>query len=102
MRRHHPAFRLGDADRVRECLEFLPVKEANVVAFRLKGAPAGDTWQDITVILNARSRSTAIDLPEGTWQVVARDGRIDARRGLGTMPGGQVSVGPRSALILHR
>ena len=102
MRRHHPAFRLGDADRVRECLEFLPVKEANVVAFRLKGAPVGDTWQDITVILNARSRSTAIDLPEGTWQVVARDGRIDARRGLGTMPGGQVSVGPRSALILHR
>ena len=102
MRRHHPAFRLGDADRVRECLEFLPVKEANVVAFRLKGAPAGDTWQDITVILNARSRSTAIDLPEGTWQVVARDGRIDARRGLGTLPGGQVSVGPRSALILHR
>ena len=102
MRRHHPAFRLGDADRVRECLEFLPVKEANVVAFRLKGAPAGDTWQDITVILNTRSRSTAIDLPEGTWQVVARDGRIDARRGLGTMPGGQVSVGPRSALILHR
>ena len=102
MRRNHPAFRLGDADRVRECLEFLPVKEANVVAFRLKGAPAGDTWQDITVILNARSRSTAIDLPEGTWQVVARDGRIDARRGLGTMPGGQVSVGPRSALILHR
>ena len=102
MRRNHPAFRLGDADRVRECLEFLPVKEANVVAFRLKGAPAGDTWQDITVILNARSRSTAIDLPEGTWQVVARDGRIDARRGLGTMPGGQISVGPRSALILHR
>lgn len=102
MRRHHPAFRLGDAGQVRECLEFLPVKESNVVAFRLNGTPAGDTWRDITVILNARSRSTAIDLPEGTWQVVARDGRIDARRGLGTMPGGQVSVGGRSALILHR
>ena len=102
MRRNHPAFRLGDADRVRECLEFLPVKESNVVAFRLNGNPGDDEWCDITVVLNARARSTAIDLPEGTWQVVVRDGRIDARRGLGTMPGGQVIVGPRSALILHR
>ena len=66
------------------------------------GTPGGDTWQDITVVLNARARSTAVDLPEGTWQVVARDGRIDARKGLGAMPGGQVIVGPRSALILHR
>ena len=102
MRRSHPAFRLGDAGLVREHLEFLPVKESNVVAFRLNGNPAGDTWKDITVILNARARSTAVDLPEGTWQVVARDGRIDVQNGLGTMPGGQVIAGPRSALILHR
>ena len=102
MRRAHPAFRLGDADLVREYLEFLPDTEDNVVAFRLKGQPAGDTWKDITVILNARDRSTPVQLPEGTWQVVCRDGRISPVKGLGTMPGGQVIVAPRSALIVHQ
>ena len=81
---------------------FLPDTEDNVVAFRLKGQPAGDTWKDITVILNARDRSTPVQLPEGTWQVVCRDGRISPVKGLGTMPGGQVIVAPRSALIVHQ
>ena len=76
MRRAHPAFRLGDAKFVREHLEFLPDTEDNVVAFRLKGQPAGDTWKDITVILNARDRATQVSLPAGTWQVVCRDERI--------------------------
>ena len=102
MRRAHPAFRLGDADQVREHLEFLSGTEDNVVAFRLKGQPAGDTWKDITVILNARDQATHIDLPEGTWQVVCRDGKINPEKGLGTMQGGQVSVAQRSALIVHQ
>lgn len=36
MRKAHPAFRMGDADMVRRQLEFLPVKNTNVVAFILK------------------------------------------------------------------
>ena len=93
MRRAHPAFRMGDADSVRKYLEFLPATEDNVVAFRLKGQPNGDAWTDITVILNARDH---------VWQVVCRDGRIAPDAGLGTLQGGKVSVGARSALILHR
>ena len=73
-----------------------------MVAFRLKGQPAGDTWKDITVILNARDQATHIDLSEGTWQVVCRDGKINPEKGLGTMQGGQVSVAQRSALIVHQ
>ena len=102
MRRAHPAFRLGDAGLVREHLEFLPDTEDNVVAFRLKGQPAGDAWKDITVILNARDRATQVSLPAGTWQVVCRDGRISPDRALGTVQGGPVSVAPRSALIVHQ
>ena len=102
MRRAHPAFRLGDAGLVREHLEFLPDTKDNVVAFRLKGQPAGDTWKDITVILNARAEATQVSLPAGTWQVVCRDGKINPDRGLGTIRGGQVSVAPRSALIVHQ
>ena len=102
MRRAHPAFRMGDADAVRKYLEFLPVTEDNVVAFRLKGQLNGDAWTDITVILNARDRAVSVDLPAGTWQVVCRDGRINPDKGLGTVQGGKVNVGARSALILHR
>ena len=102
MRRAHPAFRMGDADSVRKYLEFLPATEDNVVAFRLKGQPNGDAWTDITVILNARDHATSVELPAGVWQVVCRDGRIAPDAGLGTLQGGKVSVGARSALILHR
>ena len=102
LRKAHPAFRLGDANLVREHLEFLSAEDDNVVAFRLNGQPAGDTWTDITVILNARDKATAVSLPEGDWQVVCRDGRIDPVQGLGTVAGGEVRVGARSAMILHR
>ena len=102
LRKAHPAFRMGDAKLVREHLEFLPGTEDNVVAFCLKGQPCGDTWSDITVVLNARDEATTLTLPEGSWQVVCRDGRIEPTRGLGTMQGGKVQVGARSALILHR
>ena len=94
MRRAHPAFRLGDAGLVREHLEFLPDTEDNVVAFRLKGQPAGDAWKDITVILNARDRATQVSLPAGTWQVVCRDGRISPDRALGTVQGGPADCAP--------
>lgn len=102
MRRSHPAFRLGDADKVRECLEFLPATGDNVVAFRLKGKPEGETWSDITVVLNASSRAAQVEMPAGTWQVVCRDGRINPSQGLGAVSGGAVSISPRSAMILHR
>lgn len=102
LRKAHPAFRLGDAELVRAHLEFLPDTESNVVAFRLNGQPWGDTWSDITVILNARDRATEVTLPEGLWQVVCRDGRIEPEKGLGTVQGGQVRVSARSAMILHR
>ena len=101
MRRSHPAFRLGDADAVRNNLEFLSGTEDNVVAFRLKGQPNGDAWTDITVILNARDQATTVEIPAATWQVVCRDGRVNMD-GLGTLQGGKVNIGARSALILHR
>ena len=102
LRKAHPAFRLGDAQLVREHLEFLPHTESNVVAFCLKGQPGGDAWSDITVVLNARDEATTLTLPAGTWEVVCRDGQIDAEKGLGKISGGEVRVKARSALILHR
>ena len=102
MRKAHPAFRMGDADLVRNHLEFIPVLATNVVAFRLKGNPCGDSWLNTIVVLNARTEPVSVDIPEGKYWVICRDGKIDLVMGLGTITGNQIQVAPRSALIIHQ
>ncbi len=109
LRKHHPAFRLGNADLIRKHLEFLPVKRPtarridqpeHVIAFRLKNYAGRDDWRDIIVILNASREAQDLAIPEGNYTVVCRDGLID-EQGLGTMVGSKLTVSPQSALILH-
>ena len=131
LRKAHPAFRLGDADLVREHLEFLDAPEG-VVAWRLTGHAGGDPCEELVVIINSRKESVSIDIPD--WRAVSdsndgatsterdtadsngsmsengpqhrytvycRDGRISAD-GLGTITGPVLSVGPQQALIVGR
>lgn len=99
MRKNHPAFRLGDAGCVRKHLEFLPTADC-LVAFRLKGNAGGDSWKNIVVILNSAKQARNVDIPEGNYTVVCRDGVIN-EAGLGTVTGSKVSVPAQSAVILH-
>ena len=98
LRRHHPAFRLGKAELVSQHLEFLPAA-AGVVAYRLKEVP-GD-WSNIIVVLNANREAMQVEVPEGAYTIVCRDGRID-EQGLGQANGPTVSVSPQSALIMYQ
>ena len=109
LRKHHPAFRLGNADLIRKHLEFLPVKRPtarridqpeHVIAFRLKNYAGRDDWRDIIVILNASREAQDLAIPEGNYTVVCRDGLID-EQGLGTIVGSKLTISPQSALILH-
>ena len=99
MRKNHPAFRLGNAECVRKHLEFLPTADC-IVAFRLQGNAGGDSWKNIVVILNSAKQARNIDIPEGNYTVVCRDGVIN-ESGLGTVTGSKVSVPAQSAVILH-
>lgn len=99
LRKNHPAFRLGKADAVRRSLEFLPV-QPNLVAFRLKDHAGGDAWKDIIVVLNSSKETRTVNVTEGNYTVVCRDGRID-ESGLGHVNGSSLSVSPQSALIVH-
>ena len=99
LRRHHPAFRMGNAEAVRKYLEFLP-SEPSAVTFRLKDAPK-DQWQDIIVVLNASRKTIRQEVPEGDYVVVCRDGQMD-EHGLGEVSGPTISVAPQSALILYK
>ena len=99
LRKAHPAFRMGSADEVRKHLEFLDAP-SGVVAFRLKRNAGGDEWNDIIVILNANKQEQTVAIPDGSYTVVAKDGRIDAS-GLGTIVGEKATAGKQQALIMH-
>ena len=100
LRKHHPAFRLGSADLVRQHLEFLDAP-AQSVAFRLKDRAGDDPWRDIIVILNANRKKVEVAIPQGSYTIVCQDGVI-FEQGLGTLKGSKAIVSPQSALILHR
>ena len=99
LRRHHPAFRLGDAALVRQHLEFLPADDC-LVAFCLKDNAGGDEWKDIVVVLNASNKPQKVSVPEGDYTIVCAGGKID-EQGLGTATGETLTVAPMSALIAH-
>jgi pullulanase len=101
LRKAHPAFRLGDADKVRQHLEFLPVEGSNVVAFRLKDHAGGDAWDNIIVVLNSRTTAAPVEVPEGRYTVVCSNGAVNAA-GMGTVNGPVLTVPARSAMIVHQ
>ena len=99
LRKHHPAFRLGNADLVRKHLEFLDAP-AGVVAYRLKNYAGRDDWRDIIVILNANKADVEVTIPNGDYTIVCSDGCIN-EEGMGILQGEKAVVSPQSALILH-
>jgi pullulanase len=99
LRKNHPAFRLGNADLVRQHLQFLPADDC-LVAFCLKDNAGGDQWQNIYVILNANTEPREVTIPEGSYTVVCANGQIN-EQGIVTVAGPKVIVDPQSALILH-
>jgi len=99
LRRHHPAFRLGDAHLVRKHLEFLDAP-SGVVAFRLKDYAGRDDWRNIIVILNANAEAATVSIPKGMYTVVCKDGEINEQSN-SKIFGRRTTVSPQSALILH-
>ncbi len=107
LRKHHPAFRLGTGDKVREHLEFLePVtakydKNDCMVMFRLKNLEGIDSWKNIIVILNFNKEAKSVQVPEGEYTVACCGGVIN-EEGLGHFKGWTTFVDGQSALILYQ
>ena len=98
-RKHHPAFRLGDAHLVRKHLEFLDAPKG-VVAFRLKDYAGRDDWRNIVVILNANREQVAVSLPKATYTIVCQNGAIN-EASTDKLSGHRAQIAPQSAMILH-
>ena len=99
IRHAHPGFCLGDADLIREKLEFIDVPDPCVVAFRINGLEGIDSAKSLTVLLNGSKKAVKVDIPQGNYVILAQDGRADAD-GLGAYSGAYVSAPATSATIL--
>ena len=101
LRKNHPAFRMGDADKVRQYMEFLPVEGSNLVAFVLKDNANGDSWKNIIVAFNSRKEPAKLSIPAGRYTIVCKDGKIK-QSGMGQVSGNEIIVPARSAMIIHQ
>lgn len=101
LRKNHPAFRMGDADKVRQYMEFLPVEDSNLVAFILKDNANGDSWKNIIVAFNSRKEPAKLSIPAGRYTIVCKDGKIK-QSGMGQVSGNEIIVPARSAMIIHQ
>ena len=101
LRKNHPAFRMGDADKVRQYMEFLPVEGSNLVAFILKDNANGDSWKNIIVAFNSRKEPAKLSIPAGRYTIVCKDGKIK-QSGMGQVSGNKIIVPARSAMIIHQ
>ncbi len=101
MRKAHTAFRIGKALLIRKNLDFLPTQDDCLVAYHINGNHVPlEKWGDIYVAFNANKHQCTIEVPEGFYTVVCRNGECNPD-GLATIAGGTVVVPAQSALIFH-
>lgn len=100
LRRHHPAFRLGNANLIRQHLSFLPT-QPNLVGFILTGHVGGDVWNNIIVVFNANNEARKVTVPKGRYTIVASNGTIN-EMGWGSVETDHLSVDAHSMLIAHQ
>lgn len=100
LRRHHPAFRLGNANLIRQHLSFLPT-QPNLVGFILTGHAGGDVWNNIVVVFNANNEARKVTVPKGRYTIVASNGTIN-ETGWGSVETDHLWVDAHSMLIAHQ
>ena len=100
LRRHHPAFRLGNANLIRQHLSFLPT-QPNLVGFMLTGHAGGDVWNNIVVVFNANNEARKVTVPKGRYTIVASNGTIN-ETGWGSVETDHLWVDAHSMLIAHQ
>lgn len=101
LRKAHPAFRMTTAGEIARNIVFDKVSTPNVISYSIKNNANGDEWREIKLVFNGSANPYVAKIPKGDWQIIARDGSINAD-GLGSTRGGTIVVEPTSALILAR
>lgn len=101
LRKAHPAFRIPTVEGLQQWLHFMDTGDSGVIAYTLGENANNDEWKEILVAYNGNRNEAVINIPEGEWTVVCRDGEINPD-GLDTQQGGDVTISASSALIIYR
>lgn len=101
LRKAHPAFRIPTVDGLRQWLRFLDTGDSGIIAYTLGEHANGDAWKEILVAYNGNRHPAELEIPEGEWRVVCRDGRIEPQ-GREHQLGGKMEIAASSALVLYR
>lgn len=101
LRKAHPAFRIPTVEGLQQWLHFVDTGDSGVIAYTLGEHANNDEWKEIFVAYNGNRNEAEINIPEGEWIVVCRDGHISPDSEY-KIQGGNVKIAASSALILHR
>lgn len=103
LRRKHPAFRMKNAEDIRQNLSFIESPDGTIV-FTLDGRPCHDSFNKIIVIYNPLRNDVKINLPEGNWHVVVDDmkaGTTSIDSGNWKIENNTVTVPPICGMVLY-
>lgn len=106
LRKEHEAFRMETMEEIQKGVEFIPVREDNVVAFRLNEQDGTEVWNEIIVIYNSNRFPVSIDIKgvDSSWQVVVDGERagVEPLEDTGVIiMKDKVIVPPISAVVIH-
>ncbi len=99
MRKEHPAFKMGDAEAIRENIEFIDFENENILAYTINGEAVGDSWKRILLIFNGNKVGKRVDIPKGNWKTICQNYKIRLD-GMGRNNGTSANLLPYSAYIL--
>ncbi len=101
LRKLHPAFRLATEQSVQEHLKFIDMNIPNVIAYQLSQHANGDNWREILVVFNGNRKPVEVEIPEGEWNLVCYDGKINLA-GISVVNNLNFVVPASSASILYQ
>ena len=98
LRKNHPAFRMPDTEMISEHLHFLDSLPAQIVAYTIDAHTNEDTWGEVLVAFNGNKTATEISIPEGKWNIVLENGKID-EEGIRSLDTKKLTVEGKTAII---
>lgn len=106
LRREHKIFRIETMDEIIQGVEFIPVQEQNLVAYRLKKQGGTEEWEEVIVIYNSNRTTKTLKIAgiDSNWKVVVDDKTAGTAPLVNTsvkIENNSISVPPISAVIIH-
>ncbi|WP_426669786.1 type I pullulanase [Mucilaginibacter sp. McL0603] len=100
LRKNHPAFRMPSTQMIQSHLNFLDIKDPNIIAYQISGNANGDSWKNILVVFNGNTSDKKISIPPGNWTLAA-DGNTINENGIKLVSAVETTIPATTTYILY-